>query len=320
MSENTRTADLSSQSTALGSAGGPSAEDRHGNDTSNSLMSTLPAGAFRTDDHYYYFNGKGPYPGVTSVLEILSKPALIQWKAMESARAMYDAFKSADPVDGHFIGMKDQKEAVNWALKKADESRDTAAKLGTGVHLLADMASRASESDSEGFQVSDEVKPYLEAFRGFLGRYGASNIISSEKMVLNWEGYGGTYDLLMRLPHSLGCWKPNICRQHKEPNDFDLWLIDIKTSKGYYPEYGLQLAGYRWTDVIILEGDPRPYPMPITDRTGILHLRPDLYPDTGYRLIEYPTSDRDYEIFLSLLRAFNWRKEGRFTKSQLSKP
>lgn len=297
--EHTRAVDLSSQSTALGSAGGPSQGTGNGNDTP--LSSLLPAGGFRTSDHWYYFNGNGPYPSVTTILEVMSKPALIQWKAQEVARAILNhPDEYIVPVDDPTF-QSGMKERVSAALRKADESRDTAARLGTGVHLLADMASRGQESDSEGFQVGDDVKPYLEAFRGFLARYSASSIVSSEKMVLNYEGYAGTYDLLMMI-------------------DNELWLIDIKTSKGYYPEYGLQLAGYRWADIIILEGDPRPYSMPITHRTGILHLRPDLYPDTGYRLIEYPTSDRDYDVFLSLLKVFNWRKEGRFTKSQLSKP
>jgi hypothetical protein len=101
----------------------------------------------------------------------------------------------------------------------------------------------------------------------------------------------------------------------------DLWLIDIKTSKGYYPEYGLQLAGYRWADYIILEKDPTLYPMPQIQRTGVLHLRPDQYPDTGWRLIEYPTTyEKDYLAFLACLEIHQWKEAKRFTKSQLSKP
>jgi hypothetical protein len=147
--------------------------------------------------------------------------------------------------------------------------------------------------------VQPEARPYLEAFRSFLGRYSASAIVSSEKAVFGF-GYAGTYDLLMRI-------------------DGELWLIDIKTSKGYYPEYGLQLAAYSRARYIGLEGDPTQYPMPQVQRTGILHLRPDQYPDTGWRLVEYPVTDRDYVAFLGALELWQWKSERRFSKSILNK-
>ena len=34
-------------------------------------------GLFRDDRHHYYWNGEGPYPGVTSVIKALDKPALM---------------------------------------------------------------------------------------------------------------------------------------------------------------------------------------------------------------------------------------------------
>ena len=41
------------------------------------VKALLPTGAFMTDDHRYYFNGEGPRPSVTTVLEILEKHALV---------------------------------------------------------------------------------------------------------------------------------------------------------------------------------------------------------------------------------------------------
>jgi hypothetical protein len=256
----------------------------------------LPAGAFRTSDHMYYFNGDGPVPGATSVLEVLSKPALVTWKAQETARALWRYV--TDPLEWPPQKMPTETEVVNWALQEADKQRDTAAKLGSSIHLLADMVSRASESPVEGFHVSEQEKPYLEAWRQFLGWLSLSGgkIVSSEHMVWSLNGYGGTYDLIIE-------WQGQ------------LWLLDIKTSKGYYPEYGLQLAAYRWADSIILEGNPTPYPMPEIHKAGVLHLRPDQYPDTGWRLIEYPiTYEKDYMTFLGALEVYRWRKEGRFLK------
>jgi len=277
-----------------------------------SVKSLLPPGAFRTDDHRYYFNGKGPVPGATSVLDVLMKWDLVNWKQRESARAM---FKMLSDPDGEAMAIGQEDDLIKAAIAAADETRDRAAKVGSGVHLLADIETRdgleATEKAVEAGLVPEEWIPYLEAYRGFLGRYSASSIVSSEHMVWSDDGYGGTYDLLMKID----------CQKHPDricEDGPELWLIDIKTSKGIYPEYGLQLAAYRWAGAIILPGDPRPYPMPQIDRTGVLHLRPDLYTDTGWRLIEYPTTvEDDFYGFLGALEAYKWHQKKRFTRKEM---
>ena len=126
------------------------------------VKSLLPAGGFMTDDHRYYFNGEGPVPSVTTVLEILDKPALATWKAQQAVKALYHSFQDDDPRP--FNGLD---EAVKWAMGEVRKSRDGAASIGTGVHHLADMASRADRSDAEAFGVTDDTRPYLEAFKAF---------------------------------------------------------------------------------------------------------------------------------------------------------
>ena len=252
-------------------------------------------GGYRTNDHRYYFNGEGPLPSVTTILEVISKPAVGIFKAKEAARAMLEA------QQGKRLPVLDSPEDdswIKWALAESDKARDRAAELGSSVHLLADLLG-SDQSGSKGFQISDSEKPYVDAYNDFLGRYGRLSIVSSEHMVWSLDGYAGTYDLLMMI-------------------DGELWLIDIKTSgKGPYPEWGLQLAAYAWAHWIIVPGQRLVHQMPAVTRFGVLHLRPDLYPDTGWRLIEYPCTSRDYDAFLSALDLWKWKKEGRFTKSAL---
>lgn len=274
--------------------------------TPDPFVSIPQIGAYRTADHRYYWNGKGPLPSVTSILSVLDKPAVVQWAKRTVAEFAVKSF-----VDGSLETRLDQHprpvdETVRWLASLPDYQKDEAGRLGSGVHLLADMASRASESDSEAFQVSDLEKPYLEAFQDFLGflELSQSQIVSSEKMVWSSDGYAGTYDLLVRMPAT--------------DTEHHMWLLDIKTSKGYYPETALQLVAYGYADQIILEGNPDGYPMPIVNRYGVLHLRPDVYPDTGWRLIEYPVQDSDYIAFLGALELYRWKQEGRYTKSKLS--
>lgn len=258
---------------------------------------TVPdVGLRMSSDHRYWFNGEGPNPSVTTVLGILDKQAVTTWRVKQAIQAVL----RMAPEFVHAARQNPQAadELIWQAMQRADDTRDKAATLGSSVHLLADMASRGSESDSKGFQVFEQEKPYLEAFRGFLDRYSASSIVSSEKAVWSLNGYAGTYDLLMLI--------------HKQ-----LWLVDIKTSKGVYPETGLQLAAYRWADYIILPNDPKGYPMPEVHRTGVLHLRPDQYKE-GWRLYEYPTTYTDDFIpFLGLLEGLKWKQSKRFMKGTL---
>jgi hypothetical protein len=248
----------------------------------------MPAGAFRTDDHRYYFNGNGPVPGATSVLEILDKPALATWKAQQAVKALFRGMIDPDKL----LLFASEDDAVKWALAEVRKTRDTSASMGTAVHHLADMALRPPGSDPTGWKVDESTQPYLDAYTAFVERYSASSFVSSEKMVWSLNGYGGTYDLLMMI-------------------DGQLWLIDIKTGKRIdYPEYRLQLAAYRWADSIILEGNPLSYPMPEIERTGILHLRPDAGYPLGYRLWDIPiTYESDYITFLGLLEAWKWKQQ-----------
>jgi hypothetical protein len=44
-------------------------------------------GVVRTPRHLYYFNGAGPWPGVTTVTDVLDKPALTKWHRTQVAEA-----------------------------------------------------------------------------------------------------------------------------------------------------------------------------------------------------------------------------------------
>lgn len=313
MSDNTKAATEVTASVSAGVAPDGVAPETVADESSPSIPQI---GGYMTEKHAYYFNGQGPVPSVTTILGILDKPAVGMFKAKEAARAIYRQLWLY-PGDSDYAEaeMGSEEEAIKWALQEADKARDTAAELGSSVHLLADLVG-ASEADSTGFGVGSDTFPYLEAYRHFLARYGRDSIVSSEHMVWSLNGYAGTYDLMMRLSHLVGCRYEPCLHDAGAP---ELWLIDIKTSgKGPYPEWALQLAGYRWADGIMVPGTPGLYPMPQIQRTGVLHLRPDLYPDTGWRLIEYPTSyDLDYIPFLGALELLRWKQSGRFTKSKL---
>lgn len=249
--------------------------------------SVKPVGLIRTEDHRYYWNGRGPLPGVTDTLKVIHK-----W---ELARYRENLIEDLAIRYGPWLEKGD-------AIAAVDADRDRAGSMGTAVHTWAHVLG-GDEKAAEGVNLEDWVIPYLRGYRGFLGWLRASqgHILSAEHAVINLsDGYGGTYDLILVL------------------ND-QVWMVDIKTSKGYYPEFGLQLAAYGRGQFVALPNDPVQYPMPHIDRYAVLHLRPDQYPDTGWRLVEYPVTDRDYIAFLAALDLYQWKGEGRFTRSILQK-
>lgn len=237
-------------------------------------------GLFMSQDHRYWHNGKGPLPSVTTILRVLDKPALSNWYKRQVAEAAVNRLDE----------WQSMTDPVKWLMGMPDATRDTAASIGSSVHLLADMAGRSPDGLG-AFEIPEGTQTYLAAFRDFLGHSGGSQaIVSSEKAVLNLsEGFAGTFDLLMQIRD-------------------ELWLLDVKSGKGVYPDYALQLAAYGMAEHIALEGDPTLYPFPEPKRYGVLHLRPDKY-EQGWRLIEYQITDRERLAFLAALELWRWMAE-----------
>jgi hypothetical protein len=245
---------------------------------------TVPAGIYRTDKHDYYWNGDGPFPGTTGVLDVINKPALTEWAKRATAEC---AIRNLDLLAG-LVNVSGDRLAVEWLKRIPDYERDSAANRGTRVHEAADAYGQGKPIDLP----ADEM-PFMDAYRNALEREGMT-IIASEFRVIGTvdsvHRYGGTGDLLVTI-------------------DDETWLIDIKTSKGTYRETALQLAAYGYADFAGFEGDPTPYEIPHVDRWGVLHIRPDIYTsaqDGGYRLIEYEVGESTFDAFQAAYRLSQW--------------
>jgi hypothetical protein len=255
-----------------------------------------PIGALMTQDHRYYWNGRGPLTSVTTALTIIKKEAVEVHNTNKALEALMVGW-----AEGWLDEVNDPEAIKGWARAQPRYDFEDAGVRGTSVHTLANLLG-ASEAGATGFEIAEWQIPYARGFQGFLSHLRASQgqILSSEHAVFNLaDGYAGTYDLILDYLDQV-------------------WLVDIKTSKGYYPEFGLQLAAYGRAQFVGLEGDPTEYPIPHIDRYAVLHLRPELYAE-GWALVEYPVTGRDYVAFLAALDLYQWQKEGRFTKSILNK-
>lgn len=154
-----------------------------------------------TAAHQRYRNKAGAIvPGVTTVIGLLAKPALVGW-----------AWK---------LGM--QGEDMN-------KVRDMAADIGTATHYMAECMFKGQVPDFQ--HTTPFVKAAAEKMIPALKQYLAANpseVIASEVNVVSekWQ-YGGCIDWVCR-PKLTGL----------------VTLRDIKTSKGIYAEYLIQIAAY----------------------------------------------------------------------------
>jgi len=238
---------------------------------------TAPVGLSRDANHIYTASYDGVVtvvPGVTGILKVIDKPALMPWaqglvaEAAVAHRAELEEWVSVGGVEG----------AVQLLRRAAETQRDKAAGIGSEVHSLA-------ESLVKGQQVTvpPDLAPYVTAYLNWQAAF-APEFLAVEEMVFSASGrYAGTLDCICVIAG-------------------ETWLLDIKTSKGTYAETALQLAAYANADFIGRPGDPEKYAIPPIDQYGVIHVRPE-----GAELIPYDVTPEDFEAFMAFRRGHDWR-------------
>jgi hypothetical protein len=165
---------------------------------------------------YYAIDGKS-YPSVTSILDVLNKPQLVNWAVRltrEYVKQELFALRHADSLKD--LNVEDL--LVKSALEH-DRIRNSAADHGTDIHR------RIAAYVGDKYPHIALNDPIVTTFRAWQDEVQFVPI-ASKKLVLSREhGYAGTVDLIGTLNGRLA-------------------VLDIKTGRGVYPEYKLQLAAY----------------------------------------------------------------------------
>jgi hypothetical protein len=105
---------------------------------SRRTVATPTEGVHRTPRHLYYFNGAGPWPGVTTVTDVLDKPALTKWKVEQVALA---ALENAERlVDDRDSGRGEA--AVAYLTTGNTAARDR----GSRIHATIEHVLRRSQN------------------------------------------------------------------------------------------------------------------------------------------------------------------------------
>jgi PD-(D/E)XK nuclease superfamily len=165
---------------------------------------------------FYTINGRD-YPSVTTILNVINKPQLIDWAVRitrDYVKQELFALQRADSLqDLNVDGLLAKSSSEHNRVKRA------AANRGTDIHHRI----AASIDDEDDFACDQD--PVVNAFRTWQDEAKFAPI-ATEKLVFSREhSYAGTADLIGMVNGKLA-------------------VLDIKTGRGVYPEYKLQLAAY----------------------------------------------------------------------------
>lgn len=167
---------------------------------------------FDDNQHAYSWDGKF-VPGVTSILAVVAKPALIQWAAGMASDYWLEQIKTRH--DYPLIC----KEAKTAHRRKAKAAAD----IGNEIHKYAECHFKRLPAPE---LTTPEAKRGAQAFHDWLGSHKIKIKASERRIFSKKFFYAGTCDLVAEI-------------------DGELCVGDLKTSTGIWPEMLLQTAAYQ---------------------------------------------------------------------------
>ena len=177
--------------------------------------------------HRYYVDGK-PVPSVSKILGQLDKPALVSWSARITAE--YIVSRIPDILSGDLILTPDDvKQLSKDAKNEYMEISKKACAIGTDTHGAIEEYLKTGKKPKG---LPKEIQTPFDAFLIFAKEMKLEKAIESEKMFHSSYGYCGTLDIVAEIVDPK--YSPNKQK----------YILDIKTSKGFYKEMPKQLAAY----------------------------------------------------------------------------
>ena len=236
--------------------------------------------------HYYRSPKTGiQIPGVTTILKVLPKAQLDNWKLR---KAVSLALKG----DSAWKEMPAEVDTVSWLIEAGDREALAAAKIGTGAHNFAEQYMLGNDPDIEALSTAE--RHHAECFLHFVRDHQPRPVLV-ERVVTYIDPktgvplYCGTIDLIAELI------------------DEYVWLVDYKASSSQpRPSHALQAAAYRhathW-----LDEDGILVPMPSTDKAAVVLLNGGAA-NKCYRMYRLDAGAIAFRVFNDLREIYNFSK------------
>ena len=215
-------------------------------------------------------------PSVTTILQILEKPALTAWKIEQAVLAVITTPRQPGEADDAFIKRVLSTEEVQH------EERDAARDMGIAIH-------DALEQHFLGKEVPTEMLDWIMPAATAVGAHGA--LVACEKCLVG-EGFAGKTDLILDATE---CW----------------WIWDWKSTKklptkGAWDEHVLQASAYARAFQKLLKGDDAGKPI----RTGNCYVS-SVNKGEFFVAVHDDWEPTYSEGFLPLLKHWMWAKDYR---------
>lgn len=228
---------------------------------------------FNKEKHHYTVDGR-TIDGVTSILGVINKPALIFWSASKASE-----FINLNLPVGEVIDEIRKKKLVDGCKVAHKVFKTDAADLGSMLHDLL-------EKHIKGEDYQSPINPILKkSFKQFLD-WAKTNKVqfkSSERKV-----YSKQYDFCGTLDFTAVINGKRV-------------IGDIKTSSGIWDEYWLQTAAYK-------QALQEEFPSLPIDHTVIVRCGKD----GSFEVKEMNHFERNIKAFLGALSLYRWQKEMKF--------
>ena len=135
--------------------------------------------------------GLGLFPSVTTVIGILDRPQLTDWKLEQVAAAAFNTLVIPK------LNYSTLEDWTKFILDKAFEQVSDAADLGTSIHA-------AIEAWAQGKPYDDALKPYVDAVAKWCAAEEITFLSNEEILVSEAHGFAGTADGAIRCKRGTG--------------------------------------------------------------------------------------------------------------------
>ena len=232
-------------------------------------------------DRFYTIEGQR-LPSVTTILDIIAKPALGPWYAKEERRyfetAMLEVLSRPGARDPEYV-LAAVAQAVT-GVKAADREKQKAAAIGTAVHAGIEWALRRHLGEDAGPapHLPEAAAWAVESWKDWARSVNLEPLAIERTVYCLACGYAGTLDLYARVKGVLT-------------------VLDWKSGKAIYPEAFLQNLAYR--HAATRAGLP--------STQGLIVRLPKHLDDPAWEVMPVPAA-LTLEDFLAALQLWRWQR------------
>ena len=233
----------------------------------------------------YTIDGVGTVPSVTTILSVISKPALVNWAAktertlvMDAAADLYLDLLQCKPMGRPtYLSTLDGRVG---ATKAHQRELAKAAEIGTQAHALVEWNLRRQLGQVVGPEprITDEAQWAFMAWQDWAASVQLEPVFVEQTVWSTVHRYAGTLDLLARV-------------------NGKLTVLDWKTGKAIYAEAKLQNVAYRQAVAEMGHGEPE---------QGLIVRLPKVTSDPAFEVAEVPPVADLWSVFLAVRALYDW--------------